>query len=247
MLKIKQFVSKELEDYRHLLRNVPALVMVVFTTSVILMNLLANKELVNVTWLALDCGFLLSWISFLCMDMLTKRFGGKAAFKLSVLAVGINLLTCSIFYLVSLIPGNWSQFYTYNNQIVNDAIDSTIGGTWYVLLGSTIAFIVAAFVNSVVNMGVAKLCKKDNFKTYALRSYISTALGQFVDNLVFATLVSYVFFGWSVTQILMCSLTGAVMELLSEVVFSPIGFRVCRNWEKHGVGDAYIKKYAVSR
>lgn len=247
MKKFKNFVVLEIEDYKNLLRSVPALVMVLFTTSVILMNLFANKELLNLPWIALDCGFLLSWMSFLCMDMLTKRFGPKAAVKLSILAVGVNLLTCSIFFVVSKIPGNWGEFYTYENSIVNESLNNTIGGTWYVLLGSTIAFIVSAIVNAVINAGIGKLLKKNNFRNFAIRSYVSTAAGQFVDNLVFASLVSYVFFGWSIPQILMCSLTGAVMELLSEVVFSPIGFRVCRNWEKHGVGEEYIKKYAISR
>lgn len=240
MNKLKSRIIYELEDYGMLLRNVPALVMILFSTSVILMNLLASKELLNVSWLALDCGFLLSWMSFLCMDMLTKRFGAKAAIKLSILAVGINLITCLVFALVSLIPGNWSQFYTYGITEVNDAIDATIGGTWYVLLGSTIAFIIAAVVNAVVNVSVAKLMKKNNFAAFAARSYISTALGQFVDNFVFAMIVSHTFFGWTMKQVIMCSITGAVAELVSEIIFSPVGFKACKKWEKEGVGQQYL-------
>lgn len=241
MSKLKTFITNEVEDYKVLLRSVPSLVMIFFVTAVVLMNLFANKELLNVSWLALDCGFLVSWMTFLCMDMLTKRFGGKAAAKLSILATGINLITCSIFYLISLIPGNWSQFYNYNESIVNDVIDATIGGTWYVLLGSTIAFIVAAVVNSIVNVSIGKVLKRNNFRTFAVRSYVSTAIGQFVDNFVFAMLVSHVFFGWTTTQVIMCSITGAVAELIAEIIFSPIGFRVCRTWEKHNVGDKYLE------
>ena len=66
-------------------------------------------------------------------------------------------------------------------------------------------------------------------------------LGQFVDNFAFATIVSLHFFGWTWTQVLICSLTGAVMELLCEVVFSPVGYRVSRNWEKDNVGAQYIE------
>ena len=82
MSKLKQTIVKEVEDYKILLRNIPALTMVFFVLSVVLMNVFAGKELLNVKYLALDCGFLLSWMSFLCMDMLTKRFGAKAAIKL---------------------------------------------------------------------------------------------------------------------------------------------------------------------
>lgn len=241
MSKLKAFITNEIEDYKVLLRNVPSLVMIFFVTAIILMNLFANKELLNISWLALDCGFLVSWMTFLCMDMLTKRFGGKAAAKLSILGTGINLVTCSVFYIISLIPGNWSQFYNYNDTIVNHAIDATIGGTWYVLFGSTIAFIVAAVVNSTVNVGIGKILKKNNFRTFAVRSYTSTAIGQFVDNFVFAMLVSHVFFGWTMTQVIMCSITGALAELLAEIIFSPIGFKVCKTWEKHEVGNKYIE------
>lgn len=83
--------------------------------------------------------------------------------------------------------------------------------------------------------------KNNNFRTFAVRSYTSTAIGQFVDNFVFAMLVSHVFFGWTMTQVIMCSITGALAELLAEIIFSPIGFKVCKTWEKHEVGNKYIE------
>ena len=53
-------IRKEMEDYRILLRSVPSLVVTMFVVSVIMMNLLANKELLSVKYFALDCGFVLS-------------------------------------------------------------------------------------------------------------------------------------------------------------------------------------------
>ena len=70
-------LKRELEDLKILLRNVPSLVVSLFFISVIVMNLLANKELFSAKYLALDCGFTVSWISFLCMDMICKHFGPK--------------------------------------------------------------------------------------------------------------------------------------------------------------------------
>ena len=240
MNKFKKFISNEVEDYRMLLKNVPTLTMVFFVLSVIYMNIFAGKELLNTKYLALDCGFLLSWMSFLCMDMLTKRFGAKAAIKLSLLALVINLISCTIFFVISKIGNNWSAFYTYNDEIANASLNDTFGGTWYVLLGSTIAMAVASVVNAVINQTIGAMMKKDNFFVYAMRSYVSTALGQFVDNFVFAMIVSVTFFGWNIVQVITCSLTGAIAELLAEVIFSSAGFKVCRNWEKDGVGQQYI-------
>lgn len=238
---MKNNIKTSISNYFLLMRNVPSLVMVLFCTSVILMNLLANKEIgLNLSWLALDCGFLLSWLSFLCMDMLTKRFGTKASIQISLTAMGINLFVCFILFLISKIPGNWGVFYEYGENIVNTSLNQTIGGTWYVVLGSAIAFAVSAIVNAILNSMIGKLCKKDNFKTYALRSYISTIAAQFVDNLIFALLVSHMFFGWTLLQCITCSITGCLLELLCEVIFSPIGYKVCKKWEHNKVGHEYL-------
>lgn len=247
MSKLKQIVVNEVKDYKMLLRNIPSVTMIFLVISCIGMNIFANRELVNFKYLALDCGFLLSWISFLCMDMLTKRYGAKAAIKLSLLALAFNLVWCGISFVISNIGNNWSAYYTYNSDIANSALNDTFGGTWYVLLGSTCAMAIASIVNAIINAGIGKICKKDSFGTYALRSYVSTAIGQFVDNMIFALMVSVVFFGWNMVQVVMCSITGAVCELLAEVIFSPIGFRVCRKWEINGIGNEYVIAKGINR
>ena len=85
--------KKELRDWKRLMQSVPAAVVAFFTVSVILMNLLANKEIATgLSWLALDCGFTVSWLSFLCMDIITKRFGPKASIQLSLFAVVMQTL-----------------------------------------------------------------------------------------------------------------------------------------------------------
>ena len=66
------------------------------------------------------------------------------------------------------------------------------------------------------------------FGGFALRSYVSTFLAQFADNLIFALLVSKLFFGWTLLQCFTCALTGAVAELLFEIFFSPLGYRMSR-------------------
>lgn len=241
MNKIKSMIQTQIDDYRVLMRSVPPLVMMFLAISTTLMNLMAQKELLNISWLALDCGFLLSWLSFLCMDMLTKRFGAKAAIQLSLTSVMVSLFVSLVLFVTSVVGNNWSAAYNYeNNDSINAALNETFGGTWYVIAGSMIAFAVAAIVNAVVNESIGKMTKKNNFRSFALRSYVSTAIGQFVDNFVFATVISKVFFGWTWQQVFFCSIAGAVAELVSEIIFSPVGFKVCRKWEKHNVGHEYL-------
>ena len=241
-------VKNEIRDTIELMRNVPSVAMVLFVISVVLMNLLANKEIyTGVSWLALDCGLTMSWLTFLCMDMLTKRFGPKASIKLSAVAAIMNLFVCLMLKIVSIIPGNWAEFYSFGDQIVNQSLNNTIGSTWYVLMGSTVAFIASAVVNAVLNHTVGALIKHDNFKSYAIRSYVSTLFAQFVDNFIFSIIVSHTFFGWTVLQCVTCSLTGCFIELICEIIFSPIGYRVCKKWEADKVGHEYVSKYYTER
>ena len=82
---IRAWIKKEKKETAILLRCIPATVVSLFVVSVICMNLLANKTLVQTEWIALDGGILISWLSFMCMDIITKHFGPKASNKIAVL------------------------------------------------------------------------------------------------------------------------------------------------------------------
>lgn len=238
------FIKRECKDILLLLKSIPALVFSLFVIALIAMNLLANKSIdLPFDWLALDCGIIVSWVAFLTNDIIVKHFGPKAASKLSIVAMIINLIVCLLFFLAAKIPGVWGEsFVDGSENIINNAINNTFSGTWYVVLGSSIAFLVSTLVNNFTNYGLGLLLKRNanSFKAFAFRSYISTAIGQFVDNLCFSLLVSHVFFSWSILQCITCSLTGMVLELLFEVIFSPIGYKICRKWQKDNVGELYF-------
>ncbi len=240
MLKIKNWLKKEREQTALLLRCIPATVVTLFVVSVICMNLLANKTLLQLDWIALDGGILISWLSFMCMDIITKHFGPRASNRISVLAAGINLLTCLIFLVASMIPSNANDY---------TAFDGIFGGTWFILLGSTVAFLASAVINNLLNFSIGRLFKKnpDGKLAFAMRTYVSTFIGQFLDNFIFSLIVFVGFapifwsgFHWTVLQCAMCALTGAVAELIMEIIFSPIGYHIVTKWKKNNVGKEYL-------
>ncbi|MCQ2133104.1 MAG: VUT family protein [Bacteroidaceae bacterium] len=205
----------------------------ILVLSVVSMNLLANKELFHTSWVALDCGFALSWIPFLIMDSTCKVYGGRTAARISILALGINLITFFVFKLIVMTPGAWGEYYATGLDAVNVSIGNTIGGSTWIVLGSALAMFVSSIVNSAVNVSVARLMKRrDGYGAFAVRSFTSTAIAQFVDNLVFALVVSIPLFGWNMTQALFCSVTAALFELTLEVCFSGVGYRMAKRWEK---------------
>ena len=214
--------------------------------AVFAMNLLANKSInLNVDWLALDTGIIVSWVAFLCMDVLTKHFGPRAATQISLFATGVNLAMCLLLFAASKIAGVWGAYFDLGEQdVINDALNVTFGGTWYVVMGSTVAFVASAAVNNGLNFAIGKLFKRnpDGFGAYACRTYVSTAIAQFCDNLIFALIVSHFFFGWSIVQCLTCAATGMLVELACEAIFSPLGFAVCRRWKRDEVGREYLTR-----
>ena len=225
-----------------LFRSIPSVIVALFTISVITMNLLANKTLVQTEYLALDGGILVSWVAFLCMDVVTKHFGPKAATKLSIFAMLTNLLACLIFFIVAKIPATGVDAdYTEFNNI--------FGGTWFILLSSTIAFFLSALINNFLNFAVGKLFRKnpEGKAAFFARSYVSTFIGQTADNLIFSILTFMVFapifwdgFHWTFVQCLTCALLGAIFELVMEAIFSPLGYFISRTWHKQNVGERYF-------
>lgn len=237
---MKKKIHSEYKEFKLLLRSIPATVVTLFVVSVICMNLLANKTLLQLDFIALDGGILISWLSFMCMDIITKHFGPKASNCISVLAVAVNLLTCLIFFIVSVIPSNAADYSTF---------DSIFGGTWFILLGSTIAFLASAVINNTLNWMIGRSFRKnpDGKLAYAARTYISTFIGQFFDNYIFSIIVFMFFapifwdgFRWTLVQCTMCAFTGAAAELAMEIVFSPIGYRITKRWQAESVGKEYI-------
>jgi uncharacterized PurR-regulated membrane protein YhhQ (DUF165 family) len=129
------------------------------------------------------------------------------------------------------------------------AFDEIFGGTWFVLLGSTVAFLTSAAINNILNHTIGKCFRKnaDGKLAYAMRTYVSTFIGQFLDNFMFSIIV-FVFFApifwdgfcWTLIQCATCALTGAVAELLMEIIFSPIGYRITKKWQNENIGREYF-------
>ena len=230
MEKIKNWIKREWIETRTLLKCIPASVMTLFVISIVAMNLLASKLIVDASWIALDAGIIVSWLSFLTMDMIVKRFGPKASIKLSIIASILNIIVMFVFTIAAVIPGDW---------MLNDY---GTGMNWWIIGASTAAFIASGVVNSLSNWAIEKVFKnKHSFKAYAISSYASTMLGQFVDNLVFALVFTVPAFGLGFLPTLMFALTGAVVELICQVIFSPLGYKVAEKWRKQNIGSEYLK------
>lgn len=224
-----------------LLRAVPVGMTLLFILAVVLMNFLARITLVSLPWLALNAGITVSWVSFLFVDIVTRHFGAKAANMLSVVAIAVNLVVCFVCVILSRI-------------FDRPALDMVVGGQWSILLASTIAYLIAALTNNYTNVFLGRRFFRQNpdgKKAFAVRSYVSTFLSQCVDNFLFVFLAFVVFpnlpgalpVHWTVAQCVGASVLCAALELLSEVIFSPLGYHVAQKWKEKNIGEEYLETY----
>ena len=235
----------DIRDWKMLLRSIPGIVTTIFVLSVVVMNLMASKTVVmtDPSWLGITGGLFLSWIPFLVMDILNKTYGAKAATKLNILALVVNLVCVGIFQLISM-------FQIGGDPATYAAFDATFKQTWQILVASSIAFVVSGVVNNITNVSIGALFKKnpDGKTAYVTRTYISTAIGQFIDNFIFTALAFLVFFklsigtslGWTIWTVIGTAVFGALLELVMEIIFSPIGYKICQKWRKEKVGEDYL-------
>lgn len=240
---MKTTLKSVLDDYKVLLRNVPATVTVVFVLGTVLMNLAASKIIFNAGGVAVTGGFILSFLPFLCMDVVTKHFGARAAIMLNILSALGNLFSVIFLAIVAAIPTETP--YAEFNYI--------FGSVWFICLSSTVAFVASGVFNSLIHAALGKLFVKnpDGKLAFFFRSYVSTFIGQFIDNFLFMfgvyVLFGPIFWGIDALPILTCvgtGVLGGLLELLMEIVFSPLGYITCRRWKREEVGSEYIRLHS---
>lgn len=252
----KEWIKKEVHETKVLFKGLPAIPFTMICLSFILMNLLATVALYNEWWIAGDVGIIVSWLAFLFGDMIVKRYGAKASIKIQIAALLVALFTMGILaagsaiensiYAEAIANGEYYpmlSLFSWEFNINNGMV------TLWTLGASSLAFVVANVFNALVSKFVLlKFKKRTSFKAYATAAYISTFVGQFIDNLIFA--FSFTFFAsriglWGMSPLTVlamftCSLTGAILELVLEVIFSPIGYKIAEHWRKEGIGQEYI-------
>lgn len=232
-----KLVKKEIKEFKKALSLVPPIVLALYVAVLISMNLLANKEIYTGNtsdWLVIDCGTTLSWVTFFLTNIIVKTSGPKHSIRISLVALIINLLFFLWFGLIAHIPGNWGAYYEYNSEIANNALNYTLEGSWEIIISSAVAFFVSISFDSILNYRIFNKLRNRGLKGYVLSNYISTGLGQYIDNLIFAELVSVRLFGWTQLQCLVCALTGMLIELMFEIVFSAVSYRI---YKKRAVED----------
>lgn len=191
--------------------------MAVYAVFTVVQNLFEMKTLGTPAFAFAGGGILLSWATFMIMDITTELFGKKETMKIYTFAGLLNLFIVVLSQVVILIPGVYPEQNAAFAQIFSNGVRTA--------LSSFTAFWFGNFVNMQI---MIKLKSKSNSNSKFLlfiRAVVSTIFGQFVDNLLFATLafapIGLSLFETSWTAILTTSSFGTFMETIIESCFVP--------------------------
>lgn len=192
--------------------------MAIYCVFTVVQNLFEMKTLGTEAFAFGGGGIMLSWATFMIMDITTELFGKKDTMKVYTMAGLINLFIVVLAQVVIAIPGVYPEQNVAFEQIFSNGIRTA--------LASFAAFWVGNYVNMHIMVGMKNKANGSSSKfLFFSRAVVSTIFGQFVDNMLFATL-AFAPIGISVFEmrwidILTSALFGTFMETLIESVFVP--------------------------
>ena len=191
--------------------------MAVYAVFTVVQNLFEMKTLGTAAFAFAGGGILLSWATFMIMDITTELFGKKETMNIYTFAGLINLFIVVLSQVVILIPGVYPEQNAAFAQIFSNGVRTA--------LSSFTAFWFGNFVNMQIMIKLKSKANSNSKFLLFIRAVVSTIFGQFVDNLLFATLafapIGLSLFETSWTTILTTSLFGTFMETIIESCFVP--------------------------
>ena len=195
--------------------------MAIYSVFVVVQNLFEMETLGTPEFAFAGGGIILSWATFMITDITTELFGKKDTIKLYTIAGLLNLFIVVLAQIVIAIPGVYEEQNIAFAQIFSNGIRTALASFTAFWFGN---YINVHIMDKLRNRAAAK--NKEGAKGLLFfRAVVSTIFGQFVDNMLFATLafapIGLSLFETSWTAILTTSLFGTFMESIIESVFVP--------------------------
>lgn len=190
----------------------------VYSVFTVMQNLFEMKTLGTEAFAFGGAGGLLSWATFMIIDITTELFGKKDTIKLYTFAGIINLFIVVLAQVIIALPG------VYPDQ--NQAFELIFSNGVRTALASFSAFWIGNFINMTIMIKMKEMAKdKDSKWLLFIRAIVSTIFGQFVDNFTFATLafapIGLSAFEMEWKHIFTSSCFGTFIETLNESLFVP--------------------------
>ncbi len=205
--------------------------MAAFVVVLLCSNLIGPGKVAAVAGVSFGVGNLFFPISYIFGDVLTEVYGYARARR--VIWVGFGGLVFATFMsaVILRMPPDPAEPF---NATIDPALAVVFGGTWRIVLGSMIAFLVGDFVNSYV---LAKMKVWTRGRWLWTRTIGSTIAGQGVDSLLFYPIA---FLGvWSPGTMAKVVLFNWLFKVTVEAVMTPLTYVVVAAVKRREQEDVY--------
>jgi hypothetical protein len=166
------------------------LILAVFTTTLIVSNIIAVK-LIRIFGLLLPAAVILFPITYIFGDILTEVYGYARARRVIWIGFACNLVAVGAISLAGILPADpaWRAGAFESSDQASLAYQAILGQTPRLLLASFAAYLVGEFLNAFV---LAKMKVRTRGRWLWTRTIASTLVGQGADSAIF---ISVAFFG----------------------------------------------------
>ena len=214
------------------------IVVTLFVTVLITSNIIAVKpiemltlpfEFLGSSSVVLPASIIIFPISYIVGDILTEVYGFRTARGVIWLGFAANLLVVIALWITGIIPGAgfWGD---------QEAYDTILGQTRWILAGSFVAYLIGEFSNSTV---LAYLKYKMQGRYLFVRTIGSTVVGQGLDSFIFI----YIAFGiggdWSAQSLLSAALAQWITKIVYETAATPLTYAVVGYMKEKEKSDVY--------
>lgn len=189
-----------------------------YCTFTVIQNLFEMKTLGTANFAVGGGGVMLSWATFMLMDISTELLGKKDTMRIYTFAGLVNLLIVVLAQVLIALPGTYPEQNAAFAQIFSNGVRTAFA--------SFAAFWVGNFVNMQIMLIMKKADTKGSKFMLFLRAVLSTVFGQFVDNAMFATLafapIGLSLFEMTWKDIFTSSVMGVINETVIETIWMPL-------------------------
>lgn len=182
-------------------------------TCLLVSNIISIKT-INIFGLIFTAANMLFPITYILNDVFTEIYGFNKSRFVIWISFLCNFIMVITFEITIALPAD--ETFKFQNELIN-----VLGSTPRILFASFISFLVGNLANSIV---LSKIKVKTKGKYLALRTIVSTLIGEGLDTILF---VPIVFIGaLSIKEILVLIINIYVLKVLIEIVLTPITYKV---------------------
>ena len=207
------------------------LLMAGFVTILLCSNLIGPGKVSLALGVSFGVGNIFFPISYIFGDVLTEVYGYARARRVIWAGFAALIFATIMTQAVLHMPADPAEPF---NGRIQPALEVVFGGTWRIVIGSILAFLVGDFVNSLV-MAKMKIVTRGRFLW--TRTVGSTVAGQGVDSLLFYPIA---FAGvWSATTMLQVILFNWFFKVTIEALMTPVTYGVVGFLKRQEQEDFY--------